>query len=304
MAIADLYPPVPTANQRGNHLRQFSLPNDNKQMNLFNSTRAFYNICLEDADFRALGRPFGWSVFFHYLGRWYDRRKVAMPTRNVPFSYHGRHLEFEMTNQYTAALKDIFKDNQYDCAREFGQSPSRILDLGGNIGLSSVFFSKAFPEAKLAVVEPDPRNLTLLRKNLGLNGASAMVVDGAVGHRAGTLTLRYGVNPTCSSTTLTEWTAIHELVNEIEVPVTTVPKVMEQAGWDHIDLLKIDIEGAEEELLSRDNQWLAKVEAIIMEVHANTTIERLNGHLAPFGFILTRFGGGREPVYFAKKKLS
>ena len=270
-------------------------------MNVFRSIRAFGEICREDASFRALGRPLGWSVLYHYQGRWYDRRGASMPVRNVVFS-HGEHrVEFAMTDKYIGAFKGIFNDKEYDCASRFERAPRRILDLGGNIGFGSVFFSKIFPEAELAIVEPDHRNLPLLRKNLGLNGISATVIDGAIGSAAGTLTLRYGTNPTCSSL---EGTGMHDLSNTVEVTVTTVREVMKQAGWDHIDLLKIDIEGAEEDLLANDNQWLAKVGAVIMEIHPNTTVERLNGHLAPFGFILTRFGGGREPVYFAKKKLS
>jgi FkbM family methyltransferase len=268
-------------------------------MNVLRSIRAFGEICREDADFRALGRPFGWSVFFYCLGRWHDRRGTTMPIRNILFTYRGQRLEFALTNMYIGSLMGVFHDQEYDCATQLEQVPRRILDLGGNIGGALVFFSKAFPKAELAVVEPDPRNLPLLRKNLGLNRVSATVIEGAIGSAAGTLTLRYGTNPTCSSL---EGTGMHDLSNRVEVTVTTVPEVMRQAGWDEIDLLKIDIEGAEEDLLAKDNQWLAKVGAVIMEIHPRTTVERLNGHLAPFGFFLERFGAGREPVYFAKKK--
>jgi FkbM family methyltransferase len=268
-------------------------------MNVFRSIRALGNTWREDADFRALGRPFGWSVLYHYQGRWYDRRGASMPARNVAFSHRGQRVEFAMTDKYIGAFKGIFNDKEYDCAAMFARAPRRILDLGGNIGFGSVFFSRIFPEAKLVVVEPDPRNLPLLRKNLGLNSVPATVIDGAIGSAAGTLALRFGTNPTCSSL---EGTGMHDLSNTVEVTVTTVPEVMKEAGWDDIDLLKIDIEGAEEDLLAHDNQWLAKVEAVIMEIHPNTTVERLNGHLAPFGFNLKRFGAGREPVYFAKRK--
>jgi FkbM family methyltransferase len=247
-----------------------------------------------------MGRPFGWSVLYHYQGRWCDRRGVSMPIKNISFSHRGHRVEFAMTDKYIGAFKGIFNDKEYDCAAEFEHAPRRILDLGGNIGFGSVFFSKAFPEAELAVVEPDPRNLPLLRKNLGLNGISATVIDGAIGSVPGTLALRFGTNPTCSSLA---GTGMHDLSNTVEVKVTTVPAVMKQAGWNDIDLLKIDIEGAEENLLATDNQWLAKVGAVIMEIHPNTTVERLNGHLAPFGFVLKRLGSGREPVYFAKKNI-
>ncbi len=267
-------------------------------MNVFRSINAFWNVCLEDSDFRRLGRPPGWSVLFHYQGRWHDRRKVPMPVKKYSFLFLGRPLEFELTDKYIGAFKGVFNDREYDCASEFAVAPRRILDLGGNIGFGSVFLAKLFPEAEFAVVEPDPRNLALLKTNLRLNQVPARVIAGAIGSTAGTLKLRFGDNPTCSSMT---GTGMHDLADAVEVKVTTIPQVMAQAGWSEVDLVKIDIEGAEEDLLARDNQWLARVGAIILEIHPNTTVERLNVHLAPFGFTLKRFGSGREPVYFARK---
>ena len=203
-----------------------------------------------------------------------------------------------MSDRYVGAFKGVFADEEYECAREFFTMPRRILDLGGNIGFGSVFFSRLFPGAQLAVVEPDPRNLPLLRTNLELNGVPAQVMAGAIGPASGQLKLRFGDNPTCSS--LAD-TGMHDLANTVDVEVLTVPDVMSRVGWDRIDLLKIDIEGAEEELLARDNQWLDNVGALILEIHPNTTVDRLNGYLAPYGFTLRRHGSGREPVYFARK---
>ena len=148
------------------------------------------------------------------------------------------------------------------------------------------------------MVEPDPRNLPLLKTNLRLNDVSSTVIAGAIGPAAGKLKLRFGDNPTCSSMT---GTGMHDLADSVEVDVTTIPEVMVKAGWKEIDLLKIDIEGAEEELLARNNEWLAHVGAIILEIHPNTSAERLNVHLARYGFNLRRYGSGREPVYFARR---
>ncbi|HZP60100.1 MAG TPA: FkbM family methyltransferase [Opitutaceae bacterium] len=268
-------------------------------MNLLRSSRAFRDVCREDAAFRNLGRPFGWSVFFHYMGRWYNRRGATMPLKRVSLSCLGQPMEFEMTDQYLGAFKGVFIDREYDCASRMSRPPRRVLDLGGNIGFGSVFLAKLFPLSQFAVVEPDPRNLRLLHRNLNRNRVSATVIDGAVGAEAGTLRLRFGSDPTCSSL---EGTGMHDLEETVEVSVLTVPQIQERMGWPVIDLLKIDIEGAEEKLLSENNRWLAKVGAILIEIHPNTTVDRLNGHLAPYGFTLERLGSGREPVYFARNK--
>lgn len=277
-------------------LSSFRHPPLLNRMQLLRSLKALSHVCREDAAFRRLGRPPGWSVWYHYQGRWHDRRGSDMAPRQVTFRVRQQKVEFVMSDKYLGAFKGVFLDREYDCAARFARPPERILDLGGNIGFGSVFFAGLFPRAKLLVVEPDPRNLPLLRTNLALNQVDAVVVPGAAGRSSGTLQLRFGDNPTCSSLS---GTGLHDLADAVEVGVLTVPEIMARAGWDHIDLLKVDIEGAEEELLAGDNDWLSRVGSILVEIHPNTTPERLNGYLARHGFKLERFGGGREPVYFA-----
>jgi FkbM family methyltransferase len=270
-------------------------------MTLTRSLLGFGRAIREDAAFRRLGRPPGWSVYFHYRGRWRERRGREMPGQRVEFVDQGRRVEFEMSEKYLGAFKGVFVDREYDCATRLPVAPRRILDLGGNIGFGSVFLAGLFPAATFGVVEPDPRNLPLLRRNLVANGIAARVIAGAIGPESGALRLRFGNDPTCSSL---EGTGMHVFSNSVEVAVTTVPNVMKELGWDRVDLLKIDIEGAEEDLLARRNEWLTQVGAILVEVHPNTTAERLNHWLAPHGFNLVRFGTGREPVYFATRKVA
>jgi FkbM family methyltransferase len=224
-----------------------------------------------------------------------------MPLRNISYRRDGRRLEFGMSEVYMGAFKGVFIDREYDCAGRLARPPRRILDLGGNIGFGSVFFANLFPDAHLAIVEPDPRNLPILRQNLAANGVSAAIFEGAIGPSAGRLALRYGANPTCSSLA---GTGLHELSGAAEVAVMTVDQVLEQVGWDAVDLVKIDIEGAEEALLTANNAWLRRTGAILIEIHPNTTAERLNRSLARFGFELERVGRGREPVYFSSRRES
>jgi len=48
----------------------------------------------------------------------------------------------------------------------------------------------------------------------------------------------------------------------------TVDGLLREFGLEHIDILKIDIEGAELEVFSYTSAWIDKVEAIIIELHA------------------------------------
>jgi hypothetical protein len=95
---------------------------------------------------------------------------------------------------------------------------------------------------------------------------------------------------------------MHQLTDRTEVEVTTIPALLDEAGWDSVDLVKIDIEGSEDELLSSNNGWLSSVGAILLEIHPNTTPEKIGSCLSPYGFSLRRHGHGREPVYVATRE--
>jgi FkbM family methyltransferase len=70
----------------------------------------------------------------------------------------------------------------------------------------------------------------------------------------------------------------------ITVDGLSVPTILDLLGWDRIDLLKIDIEGAEETLFRAHQPWLAGVQTIIGEYHGSYGIPELRSDLAPLGF--------------------
>jgi FkbM family methyltransferase len=267
-------------------------------MDILRSFRALIEAVREDSDFRRLGFWPGWSVYYRYLGRWYDRRGKSMPYGTVNFTCRGQKVWFEMSNRYLGAFAGVFLDEEYDCGTELESPPRRILDLGGNIGFGSVYLSKLFPGAEIVAIEPDPRNMPLLRTNLQRNHVDAHVISGAVGPRRGRLALRYGDDPACSSLV---GTGMHDLAHSLDVEIITVQDIMNQVGWRFVDLVKIDIEGAEDALLAEENAWLHNVGSLLVEVHPNTTYERLNACLAPYGLVLRRLGETREPVFFASR---
>jgi FkbM family methyltransferase len=155
------------------------------------------------------------------------------------------------------AFHTIFGRRQQ--AVDLGFDPRLIVDLGANVGYASVDFALRYPEARVVAVEPEPSNVELLRRNVA--GLPVDVVEAAVWPRAAELEL--------------EETEIGHLgfrVREVSssdhgVSTVTIPMLMERQGWAQIDLLKIDIEGAELELLSEEAGWLERVRAISIEFH-------------------------------------
>ncbi len=72
-----------------------------------------------------------------------------------------------------------------------------------------------------------------------------------------------------------------------EVPSVSMEDLMHKHGISEIDLLKIDIEGGEEELLgSGDAPWLSNVRIIVMEIHRKYIDERsIMDSLEDAGFV-------------------
>jgi FkbM family methyltransferase len=140
-----------------------------------------------------------------------------------------------------------------------------IIDAGANIGLASIYFANRYPQATILALEPEQGNFIQLCKNTTAypqvqpiqcalwNEATELILSGGVGHEAG---YRTWVSPPPASI------ATHRMVKTV-----TIPQLMEQRHLETIDLLKIDIEGAEKEIFAACGEWIDRVGVIIIELH-------------------------------------
>lgn len=267
-------------------------------MSISSSLSALRQVWREDAEFARLGPRRGSLLAMHYRGRIEARLERTPKVDRLRFEHFSRTIDLTLSAPYLGALKGVFLDVEYDCSGLFNPPPLRILDLGANIGMGSLSLACQFPEAEFVCVEPDPRNLGLLKTNLHQNGIRAEIVPAAVGVVSGKSSLRFNNDPTCSRLDSLPEQDLHDLTG---VDMVTVPEVLARAGWKTVDLLKIDIEGAEDEILSAKNDWLENVGAIILEIHPITTPGNILSYIKGYGFSIRRHGGGREPVYLCER---
>jgi Methyltransferase FkbM domain len=75
------------------------------------------------------------------------------------------------------------------------------------------------------------------------------------------------------------------------VPAITIEELCEQNGIKKIDLLKLDIEGAEEQVLE-NGTFLARTEHIIVELHGQYGFQCFQRDIAPYGLVAQE---GRPP---------
>jgi FkbM family methyltransferase len=129
-----------------------------------------------------------------------------------------------------------------------------VFDLGSNCGVSVYVFSKAVgPTGHVVAFEPDPLNREMLTRNVReLALANVDVRDVAIAGRSGRL--RFNAEGSLGAA-LSHVVSRAGLVETIEVTAVTLAGACEAAGRIP-DFIKMDVEGAEEEVLVGARDWL------------------------------------------------
>lgn len=168
---------------------------------------------------------------------------------------------------------ELFWKKMYALPHKLIQSPEIIIDLGAHLGFTSIFYALEYENAKIYSLEASKENFRLLKKNTE-KFAQISVLNRAINFEDGEVLFEEGG--------LSYNTRISDKGDVIQA--ISIPTLMKNHKIHKIDLLKIDIEGAEKELLHQNNDWLEKVENIVIELHEPYDLQALKKDLEPFGF--------------------
>jgi FkbM family methyltransferase len=161
--------------------------------------------------------------------------------------------------------EQVFIDKEYDFL--VATQPKAIVDAGANIGLASIYFANKYPKAKIIAIEPERSNFELLKKNVAPY-RTIFPVQAALWNQNGEINV---VDPGMGN-----WAFMTEEGSDAgnprgdvchKVTAITVDKIIDDYELKKIDILKIDIEGAEKEVFSETSSWIEKVDALIIELH-------------------------------------
>jgi len=155
-------------------------------------------------------------------------------------------------------FEQVFIDREYDTPLPF--SPELILDGGANVGCASVYFARRYPRARIIAVEPDPSNAALLRRNVA--SYPVEVIQAGIWSRQTHLRIE---NP---GDDFWAFRVIESEPGPDTLPAVTIAELLERSGADRIDVLKLDIEGAEREVLTDGyRDWIEHVRVLVVELH-------------------------------------
>lgn len=145
-----------------------------------------------------------------------------------------------------------------DCIPKALQTCTRILDLGANVGYTSLIYLNHYRGCELVAVEPEPRNVGMLRLNLQ-GYRNARILEGAMWPRCARLSI---VNPQAPSVSF----RVMEDANGPGLSVRSItPDDVFKALGGHPDVIKCDIEGTEREFLN--SGFLRSCKVLVIELH-------------------------------------
>jgi FkbM family methyltransferase len=223
-----------------------------------------------------------WRFVFDILAFRALRLFPHLPSRNSEghlITLDGVHILYRRNRGDIRSIREVFIDRFYRPPANW--YPQTLVDLGGNIGLTTLWLASQYPSiAKAVVVEPFPPNAALAKRNFAANGLNAEVITAAIAPYSGSAQFL----PSDSA----NLGRLEQSRDSLTVPTVTMNEVLARVDG-HIDILKIDIEGSEQELLTaRDLSWLDAVDSIVAEFHYQVVdVDSLNRVLMDHGFSMS-----------------
>ena len=154
--------------------------------------------------------------------------------------------------------------------------PTILVDLGANIGLSTVYLARRLNLARIVAVEPGPENFRMLVDNTHALAGRCTVVQAFAGAERGFANLvdaGFGA-----------WGLRMGAASSWGTPVLPLAEILPDVPGARI-LLKCDIEGSERHLFRAMRDWEHLVDFMILELHTEFfTAAELERSLEESGF--------------------
>lgn len=196
---------------------------------------------------------------------WFKIRKLKFLYYNKPGIFHLKGRNFHFTNgpELLHSLKEIFVGDIYKM--KFDTPAPYIIDCGANMGMSILYYKQIAPDARIVAFEPDINNFELLKRNV--EGLPAVKIFNQAVWKEDII-LKFAASGTLSSKIVTDTTT-----NTIDVQAVRLRDFLVEP----VDFLKIDIEGAEYEVLKDCGESLKLAKNIFIEYHGHfNTLNQLN----------------------------
>lgn len=214
------------------------------------------------------------ATFYWFLATWLIKKAggaVPIVTEDVIVEYDGCKFLFAAglpwdAFRYSMCLK-TYEPKTYEYMMSL--RGSIFVDVGAHIGGYSVRLAKRF--TKVIALEPNPSSAKVLAKNVFLNDLrNVVVVRAAASDRAGEVTL----NVPSGNDALSSIVRVYAKGGTVQVRAIALDNLL--SVYDEIDLIKIDVEGAETIVLKGAEKTLPRCRRVIVEANSNSNLSALS----------------------------
>jgi FkbM family methyltransferase len=205
-------------------------------------------------------RQRAWNLFA--LGLLAVQRRIA-PGVELRYPLYadvdGSELRLHVTGPSDVSVFwEVFTQKEYE--RTGALRPQTILDVGGNVGFTAIYFATRFPDAIIHTLEPDPKNFARLKRNVA-GYSNIRPHQLALAANDGSLEFYANAQWGMSSSLLPRAGG-----RSVRVDALALDSFLAREAISQVDLLKFDIEGAESEVF-RNCRNLSRISTLIGEFH-------------------------------------
>ena len=217
-----------------------------------------------------------YTLLFHVsnISIKFDRNKIEC--FNIKLLKCSKKLYMRPFNGDLFVFYEVLMDHSYYLPIYWLKNINTVVDLGSHIGFTTFYLSQFAHNTKFYCVEPNENNLKLLKCNLASINDKVSIINGAIYHKSGE---KYFNN------NLRSWEgSISDNESSVKVRCYTVSEIFNMYKLSDIDILKVDVEGAEKYLFKSDNDWLYKVKIILIELHSDYHVKEFKNDISKYEF--------------------
>jgi len=195
-------------------------------------------------------------IFFVYFGI-YKKEFYVLNLKN------GLKIKLRTKSTDLQAFANVWIVKEYDIEGFEINENDVIIDIGGHIGLFTLYASLNHANVKIIAIEPHPQNFSLLMKNLKNNRLDKIItINKAITKSEKT------INLFLDSLDDAAHSIYRKSGKSIKIRTTTLGQIIKENQIKKCNLLKMDCEGAEFEIMeSLTNEELSKIDKLCLEYH-------------------------------------
>jgi FkbM family methyltransferase len=199
-----------------------------------------------------------WEIIFSFINSGVPRILRMRKGANFIIKHHIDAL----------TILEVYEVKEYDVKLT---NPKVIIDIGANIGTTSVFFSKKYPNCHIYSYEPAEATFKLLRLNLLINDVSNVVAH-KFGISGNSGKLAFYIHPASGLSSVYKK---RKGMKKVVIETRSLSRLFRSNRIIKCDLLKLDCEGSEYDVLfNLPKQFFNIIDNIVLEYHDNLTTKK------------------------------